>query len=245
MHSSFLWYCKHLFRRKVIFAILGIASICSCVNAQNKHYNHLDFENKQYYFGITLAANSSSYKLYPSKDFILNDSIRYLEGGRGPGANIGIITNLKIGEFFDLRFLPTLSFAERNVNYKLTKDISAPFDRKVNSVFVELPFHIRFQSEVYKDKRLFIIAGVKYSYDVASDSRSREANSLIKIAPSDFAFEVGAGLQMYFPYFIFSPEIKISHGLTNILLYDPNLIQSTVLDKILSKGFTISFHFEG
>jgi hypothetical protein len=222
--------------------------ICLCshiVYGQKKHGNYLDFQNKQYYFGITLAYNNSSYKIYNSKSFILNDSIRYLAGGRGPGANIGIITNLKIGSYFDLRFLPTLSFAERNVNYKLVNDVSAPYDRKVNSVFLELPFHIRYHSDVYKDKKFFIIAGVKYSYDVASDSRSRESNSIIKIAPTDFAFEIGGGIQMYFPYFIFSPEIKFSHGLTNILLYDNNLIQSKVIDKLLSRGLTISFHFEG
>jgi hypothetical protein len=57
--------------------------------------------------------------------------------------------------------------------------------------------------------------------------------------------EYGAGIQFYLPYFIFSPEIKFSHGIGNVLLYNRSLQESTVLEKLLSRGFTLSFHFEG
>lgn len=209
------------------------------------NYNFLDFNQKPYYFGITLAYNSSNFKVFQSKNFILNDSIRLVQSVTGPGFNLGIVSNLKIGEYFDIRFLPTLSFAERNINYSATKDARRPFSRKVESVFVEMPFHARYKSEPFHDMRLFVLGGVKYSFDVASDSRSRQAESLVKIAPNDFAFEVGAGVQLFLPYFIFSPEIKYSHGLNNILIFDENLEESNVIEKILSRTLTISLHFEG
>lgn len=208
------------------------------------NYNFLDFQQKPYYFGITLAYNRSSYKVYQSKDLIASDSIRIVESVKGPGFNLGIVTNLKIGNYFDIRFLPTLSFAERNINYAVVADRPA-FNRKIESVFVELPFHVRYKSEPYKDMRLFVIAGVKYSFDVASDSRSRQADDLVKVAPTDFAVEAGVGAQFFFPYFIFSPELKFSYGLNNVLLFDDSLEESNVIDRILSRGFTLSFHFEG
>ncbi|MBI5914088.1 MAG: PorT family protein [Bacteroidetes bacterium] len=209
------------------------------------NYNFLDFNQKPYYFGITLAYNSSNFKVFQSRDFILNDSIRSVESVTGPGFNLGIVTNLKIGENFDVRFLPTLSFGERNINYTATSTDRRPFARRVESVFVEMPFHARYKSVPFHDTRLFVIAGVKYSFDVASDSRSRQAESLVKIAPNDFAFEIGAGAQFFLPYFIFSPEIKFSHGLNNILIFDDNLEESSVIDKVLSRTFTFSLHFEG
>jgi hypothetical protein len=209
------------------------------------NYNFLDFNQKPYYFGITLAYNSSNFKVFQSRDFVLNDSIRSVESVTGPGFNLGIVTNLKIGEYFDIRFLPTLSFAERNINYLATNNDRRPFARKVESVFVEMPFHARYKSVPFNDMRLFVITGVKYSFDVASDSRSRQAESLVKIAPNDFSFEVGAGIQFFLPYFIFSPEIKFSHGLNNILIFDKNLEESSVIDKVLSRTFTFSLHFEG
>ncbi len=229
----------------VTLAILWLSFSSSYAQSARGNYNFLDFNQKPYYFGITLAYNNSNFKVFQSKDFILNDSINVVESVTGPGFNLGIVTNLKIGENFDVRFLPTLSFGERNINYAPTRLDRKPFARRVESVFVEMPFQARYKSAPFHDTRLFVVAGVKYSFDVASDSRSRQAESLVKIAPNDFAFEIGAGAQMFLPYFIFSPEIKFSHGFNNILIFDKNLEESSIIDKVLSRTFTLSFHFEG
>lgn len=209
------------------------------------NYNFRDFSSKPYYFGITLGINSSRYTPYRSENFIFSDSIRIVESLNGPGFNLGIITNLKIGQYFDFRFLPTLSFAERNLQYTAGSRVATERQRTVESVFVELPFHFRYKSAPYRDKRLFLIAGIKYNFDVASESRARQADQLVKISPHDFQVEYGAGIQFFFPYFIFSPEFKISHGIGNTLIFNPNLAESTVLEKVLSRAFTLSFHFEG
>lgn len=236
----------HLYSKQVI-AICLVIIFFSPVDAQKSKgtYNFLSFEQKPYYFGITLGYNTTNFKVFHSEKFILNDSIALAQSANGGGFNLGIVTNLKVGKYFDFRFLPTLSFIERNLNYTSPNESSKPFTQRIEGVLVETPFHIRYKSEVYNDMRMFVIAGVKYSFDVASDSRTRQAPSLVKIAPTDFAFEFGAGIQLFFPYFIFSPEIKFSHGLGNILIYDNNLERSNVLEKLVSRGLTISLHFEG
>jgi len=208
-------------------------------------YNYLDFANKPYYFGITLAYNTSQYKIVHGRQFILNDSIASVESPRGPGFNLGIIGNLKVGRYFDFRFSPTLSFSDRSLIYEMIETPEQEISKRIDAVFVETPFHVRFKSEPYQDFRVFVIAGVKYSFDVASNSRTRQSASLLKIAPSDFAVEYGAGIQIFFPYFIFSPEFKVSHGMSNLLISDNKLIFSSVLDKLTSRTFTLSFHFEG
>ena len=90
-----------------------------------------------------------------------------------------------------------------------------------------------------------MVAGVKYAFDVASDSRARQANELVKVSATDFTIEYGAGIQFFMPYFIFSPEFKISRGIGNVLIFDNDLEQSTVLEKLKSRAFTVSLHFEG
>ena len=117
--------------------------------------------------------------------------------------------------------------------------------RTIEQVLVQLPFHIRYKSAPFNDVRLFVVAGVKFDFDVANENRTRQANELLKIATSDFSGEVGVGIQMFFPYFIFSPEIKISQGLGNSLIQDPSLLEASVLERVLSRTFTLSFHFEG
>lgn len=236
----------HLSWGKAALIIISLF-LCQQVDAQKfrGNYNFYDFSQKNYYFGITLALNNSSFKPFRSKDFLQSDSIFTVESLGGPGFNLGIVTNLKIGDYFDIRFLPTLSFAERNIRYDKNNRLAPFSQRKIEQVLVEMPFHVRYKSAPFRDIRLFVIAGIKYSFDVASDSRTRQAESIVKIAPSDFSVEYGAGIQFFFPYFIFSPEFKVSHGIGNSLIFNQNLEESTVLEKLLSRTFTISFHFEG
>jgi len=247
MHTTNTRRLFHLYRGKVtllaLFFVLAYSLNAQVNNGGN--YNYFDFQQKPYYFGITLGYNTSSFKPFRSSNFLESDSIRIIESVNGPGFNLGIVTNLKMGEHFDFRFLPTLSFAERNIQYTRRGRAANFSQRQVESVLVEMPFHIRYKSTPYRDFRLFVIAGVKYSFDVASDSRSRQAETLVKVSPNDFALEYGAGIQFFFPFFIFSPEIKVSHGIGNTLIYDDKLEESTVLEKLLSRTFTVSLHFEG
>lgn len=234
----------HIYCKKISLGILAVLfsfSLMAQIGGSD-NYNFRDFNRKSYYFGINIGFNNSGYKLHQSGFFINNDSIKVTEGNGEIGVNMHMVTNLKLGEYFDFRFLPGFSFAQRGFEFTNVAD-SKVVERKIESVFLELPFHIRFKSDPYKDKRLFLVAGLKYSYDVQSNSKSRK--SLIKIAPHDFQYEVGVGLQMFYPYFIFSPEIKFSRGLGNILIYDRAQNEARVLENVVSQIFTISFNFEG
>ncbi|PPK86693.1 putative protein-translocating porin PorT [Neolewinella xylanilytica] len=248
MASTYLRHRKHLYRHPLTLALLFALCFCSGLRAQfvgGKNYNFYDFQSKPYYFGITLGFNSSRYTPYRSKDFIYTDSIIGVESLNGPGFNLNLIGNLKLGKYFDFRFTPGFSFAERTLNYTQSTVNRVESQEKIESVFLELPFYFRYKSAPYRDKRLFLVAGMKYSYDVATESRTRQAEELVRISPHDFAVEYGAGIQIFFPYFILSPEFKISHGIGNSLLFNPTLPESRVLEKVTSRTFTISFHIEG
>lgn len=235
----------HIFCKKIIFILLLTQLALNLMGQMGgkDNRNFRDFNRKSYYFGINIGFNNSGYKLHQSGFFINNDSIRVTEGKSEIGVNMHMVTNLKLGEYFDFRFLPGFSFAQRGFEFSSVSDLDRVDERKIESVFFELPFHLRFKSEPYKDKRMFVVAGLKYSYDVQSNSKSRK--SLIKIAPHDFQYEVGVGMQMFYPYFIFSPEIKFSRGVGNILLYDRTQNEARVLENVVSQIFTISFNFEG
>ena len=208
--------------------------------------NFRQFQSKAYYFGLTFGYNYSNFQLQHSQRFILNDSFNITEGLGGPGLNVSMVTNMKLGEYFDFRFLPGFSFVGRKFFYVSTTDQIEEI-KSVEGVLVQAPFQVRFKSEPFHDMRMFVLAGAKYTYDVASNARIRkeQANRIIRISPHDFSVEIGAGAQFFFPFFIFSPEIKYSQGIGNILIYNSKLSQSTVLEKVLSRTLTISVHFEG
>lgn len=230
----------------IIIFLIGFVPLQSWAQYSRGNHNFREFQDKAYYFGLTFGYNHSNFQLLHSRQFILNDSFNVTEGLGGPGLNISMVTNMKLGEYFDFRFLPGFSFVGRKLYYLGTDD-QVEQVKSIEGVLVQAPLQVRFKSEPFHDMRMFVLAGAKYTYDVASNAqiRDEQAKRVIRISPHDFSLEVGAGAQFFFPFFIFSPELKYSQGIGNILIYNNELEQSTVIEKILSRTFTISLHFEG
>ncbi len=232
--------------KALILILLGLIPLQSEAQATKGNHNFREFQAKSYYFGLTFGYNNSNFQVQPSSRFILNDSFNIAEGLGGPGLNVSIVGNMKLGEYFDFRFLPGFSFVGRKFFYVNAAD-EVEQVKRIESVLVQAPFQVRFKSEPFHDMRVFVLAGAKYTYDVASNARIRneQADRIIRISPHDYAVEVGAGMQFFLPFFILSPEIKYSQGIGNILIYNSKLAQSTVIEKVFSRTFTISLHFEG
>ena len=244
MQTIIIRYMLNIYRSQILIFFF-LVSTATFTSAQKGSFNYDNkFSKKNYYFGITLGSNISRYRCDNHVSLVNNDSVNSIRPIFGPGFNLGIVANIKLGEYFDCRFLlPTLSFADRRIEYDMTTNQID--NKKIESVFLEFSVHFRYKSKPYKDVRLFVVAGAKYSLDLASNSRSRKADDLIKVAMHDVVAEFGFGFQVFFPYFILSPEVKFSYGLMDIHSRDEGLIYSSVVDKLFSRGFSISLHFEG
>lgn len=231
-------------KSKITIFVLLLCVVPSVAKAQ---FTVREYENrfslKPYHFGITLGFNQTDFRVKQSAEFLYNDSVNVVESSQGPGFNLGIISNLRISDHFDLRFIPSLSFAEKNLNYTLF-DASEP-SQVIESIYFDFPFDLKFKSDSYKDMKVYVIGGIKYSYDLQSNAKARNAEDLVKIAAHDISANYGFGFEFYFPYFIFSPELKISNGIINLHAPDENLIYSKVIDKLFSRAILISIHLEG
>ena len=207
-------------------------------------FNIHELGRKQIYFGIALAVNVANYKIVRKPFTGSNDTIKTIRPGIGPGFNLGIIANWQFSKYFDLRVIPTLSFADRAIKYttilRQHPDTSLP----VSSIYLDFPLQIRFKSDPIKNIRIYVIGGVRYDYDLASNSTAR-TSSILKVSKSDVAAEYGIGIMIYFPYFIMSPEFKVSQGFININSPTQNLIYSSVIQKLYSRTFTFTLNLEG
>ena len=50
------------------------------------------------------------------------------------------------------------------------------------------------------------------SVDVGNKKKANESTGLV-VNSQDFAIEYGVGLDLFYPYFKFAPELRFSHGL--------------------------------
>lgn len=201
------------------------------------------FSRKPFHFGISLAYNTSYYKVDFSQEFVYSDSILSVENLNGPGFNLGIISNLHLGDHFDLRAIPSLSFAEKSLLYTLTDNKEET--QLIESIYFNFPVAFKFKSKAYKDLKVFALAGATYSYDLSSNAKARNADDILKVGSHDVSIDYGAGFEFYFPYFIFSPEIKVSHGLINQHVPDANLIYSRMIDGLFARTILFTIHLEG
>jgi hypothetical protein len=237
---------RHLHRlQTLVLFCLALIPVTGFTQYSKGNHNYREFSEKSYYFGLTFGYNSSNFQIDHSENFIQHDSFNIVEALSGSGLNVSMIANMKLGEYFDFRFLPGFSFVNHKIHYLTASNIEQT--RDIESVLVQFPFQVRYKSDPFHDMRVFVLAGVKYTYDVASNARIRaeQANRAVLLSPHDFAVEVGGGFQFFFPFFIFSPELKYSQGIGNVLIYNPNLEHTNTVEKALSRAFTISLHFEG
>jgi hypothetical protein len=197
---------------------------------------------------MSISYNIST--LHPLKHptFIQNDSVLSVEPGSSGGIALGLVGTLQLSPRISLRANPQLiiggaKYFTYNLKYPLL-DEKAIEKKTLPSTIVSFPFQFKFNSDRIGNFRTYLLGGIKYDLDLASNSQARNAEDLVKLNKSDFGIEAGIGFNFFMRFVTFSPEIKISNGLSNIHSRDPNLKYSNVLDKLQSRMLVFSIILE-
>lgn len=205
------------------------------------------YDRKPYHFGFLLGANTMDFVIKSYKNFNNYDSLYVLESSPKFGFNIGIIADLTLGKYFNLRFLPTLSFGERTLNYKIKNSTQVFYDvtKRVESTYLDFPLIFKFKSARLNNFRAYVTTGAKYSFDLASLAKKNENPDeiVIKLKPHDISFELGVGFDFYTIYFKFGIQIQMSYGILNLLKRENNVFTNSI-ERLNSKIFQLSFTFE-
>lgn len=240
-----------------------------CANAQMWGIpNNTTFDDRRIHFGFTLGMHTLDlgFKHYNT----LDDNPRFLESevkdiylpeldsvGRAvrgdiatllPGFTVGIVSNLRLTENLDLRFLPGLSFGNRKIVFNVPiHDINEPTnvnDFSLRSTYIDFPVLLKYKSKRIINQRPYMIGGLTTRYDI-----SKPANEeLLKLKRISYYVETGMGWDTYLQFFRLSTELKYSFGLGNNLAGAPVENQQKYYNlsfkKITSHILTLSFHFE-
>jgi hypothetical protein len=246
----------HFCRRKgklvilylVIFTFLEMFSIKG-FGQMRDDINLPDNDDKFYHLGIALIYNNSHFNVSAHPSFLQQDSILAVNPLNTGGFGLAGLHTFRIIKHLEFRIVfPQLMFSYKNLEYTINSastNQTSTVTKQVESILLGFPTQIKFLSDRIHNFRVYMLGGVNYQYDLASNASARKAQDLVKLKPYDFSIEAGVGFQFYFPVFILSPELKISDGLINIHDRDPNLIYSSVIDKLNSRMVVFSLIFEG
>ena len=225
----------------IVFLLMGLNSLAQR-NKKSQNLSRYDFQ--KIHFGFTLGINELNFNVKKNSNTITNDSLKTLYSKSQKGFNLGIVSNLRIGKYTDLRFVPALIFGERQLEYSFSDSLNTNEVKKIESTLIDFPIYIKYKSERYNNFRAFVIGGIKYSLDIASQSNiDDEGQKLVKLKKNDLMGEVGFGLDFYLEYFKFSPQIKLSYGLINLLKSEDS-VYSNSINRLSTNGWMLSFTFE-
>lgn len=234
-------------RFALIFTLFLLFS-ATTVEAQRRRVLNLpNYDRQTIHFGFILGVNNFDFDYRPIADLRSVDSVLTIIPQGGTGFSLGIVSNLHLGDNLDLRFLPTLSFGERRLIYRINyivQDSLIRRDKRVESTFLEFPLLLKFKSARHNNMRAYVIGGAKPVIDLASqDKVDDKGEKILKLKRNDLNWELGVGFDFYTQFFKFTPEFKMSFGLNNLLVQENNIYVNSV-DRLRSKAFYISFLFE-
>lgn len=231
----------------IFFPLVFLALHFNLSGQKQKPKNESWYDEKLLHFGFSIGFNSMDFKITPSQAYLETDSI-YPEVSRlNPGINIQVVTNLRPSRYMDIRFLPGVSFGQRNVRYYRNQVIYNE-QQKIESSFLEFPLLLKYKGDRLNNVRPYVIGGLNYRYDLAGKKEFDDEKPVyIRLKRSDLYYEMGAGLDLYLTYFKLSVELKMSNGLRNVIVNDaasghPEF--RNAIEKMKSQIWILAFHFE-
>jgi hypothetical protein len=237
------------FKLKYIFTF-AIALVVLSVKAQdpNEKGNLEHYYNETLHFGFTLGVNKADFLMQPAAHFERFDTLKAVQSVPQSGFNLGIISDLRLHKYITIRFVPNLSFGQRNLDYYFAGKDTIVRTKVIESTFLNFPIDLKLRSKRVKNFGAYLLAGGAYNLDLASKRKVVNVTSIndqiVKLKRDDFSYEMGTGTEFYFQYFKFAIEAKLSIGVKNMLIHD-NTIFSNSIEKLNSKVFLVSITFEG
>lgn len=215
-----------------------------------KAQNDPKYDYKWIHFGFTVGLNTMDFGIRrPDLTDTVPYKLLYTDVSRiSPGFQVSIVSDLRLADYFSLRFLPGITFGQRALYFYNAKDSLFIRKMELESNFLDFPLLVKYKSKRVNNYAPYIVAGGNIRYDLAArKDYEKESNIYVRLKPFDVYFEIGFGIDMYLQYFKFSPELKLSTGIRNVLVSKPaegypQYVRS--IDRLNSYLVMLCFHFE-
>ncbi len=225
---------------------------CSCfqVQAQRRYLppNNPYYENQRLHFGFLLGVGDLDFNVKMKPDYKSGDSLYGVEPVSKSGFAVGIVTNLSLAQYFDLRFVPVLTLGQRDLIY--TEPIPGGLlktTKTIETTYVSLPLEVKWKSKRLQNYRAYVVSGFMYNLDLASNAGKKSSDEdeyLVKLKSSDFLYTVGTGFDFYLPYYNkISLELKFSFGFLDLLEHD-NSVYTKGIESLRARNVQIAITFE-
>lgn len=245
---------------KVLAVLCVVALWVKAQEAMNTPYA----DDRVVHFGFSLGLDFGGYSVRESGETIdvngTNTIVHARTSNIGVGFGVGFITDVRLCRYVNFRVCPTLHFREQSISYRAENEEAKFMDPRSqeglsykgyfnynNDVLIplDIPLYFKFSAAREGNYRPYVITGGGVSMNVNSFSKER----LVATKFLDYFFEIGFGVDTYFRWFKFCPEIKYHIGFNNQLgnpadinFTDYYYMQS--ISRLTNHVISLTFNFE-
>ena len=232
--------------RKIVSYILLLMMPLGLLAQERKVQNKPYIDYRRLHYGFFVGTHVQDME-FVNNGFVTADGEQWYAdiAAYNPGFTVGVLADLRLGEHFSLRALPTLHFGQNTIIFR-EQNSGNKERQQVKTTYLALPLHLKFAAERFNNYRPYITAGVSPMLNLTVKKQKQ-----LLLKKFDFMVEVGMGCDFYLPFFKLIPELKFAFSLLDVLekdrkdLLDENYLKFTQsVDKVVSKMIILSFYFE-
>ena len=226
----------------ILLLLLPLFAVAQERKVQNKPY--IDFRRLHYGFFIGTHMQDME---FVNNGFVTENGESWFAdiATYNPGFSVGVLADLRLGNYMSLRAIPTMHFGQNIVRFR-EQQSGETSKQSVKTTYIAVPVHVKFAAERFNNYRPYVTAGVSPMWNLTVKKQQQ-----LLLRKFDFMIEVGVGCDFYLPFFKLIPELKFSFSPLNVLkkerndLLDANYLKFTQsVDRVTSKMITLSLYFE-
>jgi len=208
-----------------------------------------NFDKKLLSFAYYLGVNKKGFKIRYNqfKSIPALKDVNLITVEESYGFNIGLVVDLRLHNNINLRFEPGLSSNTKELTYNMVPN-GGTAERKVPGTYLRMPLVFKFSTNRLDNMKAFVIGGASYDYNFSSNEKNTKDNydGQFRMRKHNFMYEVGLGVDLYLPYFKFSPSIRGIFAMNNELKPDKvsNSSYTGPIDYFGTRGVFINFTFQ-
>lgn len=244
MHITYLRDLFNLRRTQIIIGILALLMAAQEAQSQGIGYRrkHLEYyDDKPIHYGILFAVPFTRFNIKHNNDFVTKDTAFVIQSPTNAAFRMGFTINAYLNEHFDLRTTPAVSLYERHLKFSYPNGTERTEKRE--STWIEVPLLLKYKSVRRVNSRMYMIAGVTLGIETNVKRNRGGGATALNTKSSDFSIDYGIGYEQFFEFFKFAPELRFSHGLTNMLVPGTNSVANGI-SRMRTHTVTLYLNFE-
>ena len=231
----------------LIVVLITTQSISAQLFSREKVLNNENFDKPRLSYGYYLGFNVYDYNIDYTSD--VND-VQVL---KSTGLNVGLVGNIRINDYIDIRLEPGLVISRRELNFSNTFFNGISYEekdliREIQSTFVHIPLLVKFSTKRINNIKPFIVGGVSTGLNLSSQENNPDDNSKnnFRVTKNNLYYELGIGIDLYLTWFKFTPSIRGVFSMQDELVndVDPNSPWTSNLSQMQTRGLFINFTFQ-